>query len=107
MLAENIAVISQTLNSNKFTVRADDSQFGFKLVIERAQLDHVQLNGIGQKKLIAAGSPGNEIQKINLFLIEVVGVVGHRLAINSCKGSSSKPRFNFGSQELLTVTQDK
>ena len=33
----------------------------------------------------AAGSLGNEIQKINLFLIEVVGVVGHRLPINAGK----------------------
>lgn len=65
--------------------RADDSQFGFEPIVERAQLDHVQLNGIGQKKLIAAGSLGNEIQKINLFLIEVVGVVGHRLTINAGK----------------------
>ena len=27
--------------------------------------------------------------------------------INGIEGSSSKPRFNFGSQELLNVAQDK
>ena len=69
----------------KSFLRTDDSQFGFEPIVERAQLDHVQLNGIGQKKLIAADSLGNEIQKINLFLIEVVGVVGHRLPINAGK----------------------